>query len=454
MFRYRTSYRFYTLAKVGFCAAFLWYVWDFFWIRAALTGLSADLLTPAADIVFFGIDPLDTPLRALARLLDAPTMSWAFLLGAPVAAGLFLWGRHRWLQVAVVGWISLTMVALACFAGEFISHADIWIHYVFLTYGFAAVISRPGEWEREEPGFSLSAWRANPVLTSTYAWLIVLAEFTVYFFAGLNKLIEGWVPWTSGVALQNLAYDSSMHDFVRGIAVPYWISLILCYVTLFQRLVVPFGFYLPRFRIWSVLILGSMHIGYAILMKVTIFPLIGIASLLMILPVPPAAPVAQAASRKAQKRRKNQALSPSLPSRPWWQTGLLGVFSVWLLLEPLRLTVAPSTVWENRFLVIPTWRMFADGGVSAGKEWRLILATPSGEIDATDQALGLLPHRWRDRFYMDIVLHNILDRKLGPDSLPIKLLTATESVYSERQTKAGASPVVSDAGFEIYRNHQ
>src|SRR6202012_3389958 len=100
----------------------------------------------------------------------------------------------------------------------------------------------------------------------------------------INKLVDGWTPWTTGVALQNLAIDSSMHDFVRGTHVPYWLSLILCYVTLGQRLVVPFGFFLKRYRIWSVLILGTMHIGYAILMQVNLFPVVGIASLLLILP--------------------------------------------------------------------------------------------------------------------------------------------------------------------------
>jgi len=36
---------------------------------------------------------------------------------------------------------------------------------------------------------------------------------------------------------------------------------------------VPFGFYFTRYRGWSVLILASMHVGYAILMKVgDLFP--------------------------------------------------------------------------------------------------------------------------------------------------------------------------------------
>lgn len=434
---------------MGFCAAYLWYVWDFFWIHDTLWKQPFSLVTDTSEIAFFGNSALDIPLRAIAMFFSTRAMDWVFLLAAPVVAGLFIWGRHRWLQFAVAAWICLSMIELACFGGEFISHADIWINYVFVTYGFTALILRPGEWEREELGFSPARWRENPVLSSTYAWLVVLVQFTVYFFAGLNKLIQGWEPWTTGVALQNLAYDSSMHDFVRGIHVPYWISLILCYVTLFQRLVVPFGFFLPRFRIWSVLILGSMHVGYAILMKVTIFPLIGIASLLMILPVR-AEPLPQPSVRTARKRKKNRS-EPA--SRPWVQSALIGAFSLWLLCEPVRLAFARPTLWENRLLVVPAWRMFADGGVSAGKGWRLILETPSGEVDVTSLGMGILPHRWRDRFYIDIVLHGIIDSNLGPDALPIKLLAATEKIYGQQQIDRGASPAVVRSGFEIYRNH-
>jgi len=113
-----------------------------------------------------------------------------------------------------------------------------------------------------------------------YHWLMaacVLTLLATAFLPIIGYKFE-WLGlhWTTGVALQNLAFDSSMHEFVTGAQVPYWISLILCYATLLQRLVVPFGFYFKRYRIWSVLILGSMHIGYAILMYVNIFPLVGI----------------------------------------------------------------------------------------------------------------------------------------------------------------------------------
>jgi hypothetical protein len=448
LFRYRTSYRFYTLAKIGFCAAYLWYVWDFFWIYDSLRKQPFSIVASLSEITFSGNSTLDIPLRAIAMFLNTRAMVWVFLLSAPFMAAMFIWGRYRWLQFAVAAWISLSMIALACIAGEFISNADIWINYVFVTYGFTALILRPGEWEKEELGFSPARWRENPVLLSTYAWLVVLVQFTVYFFAGLNKLIYGWEPWTTGVALQNLAYDSSMNSFVLGIYVPYWISLILCYVTLFQRLVVPFGFFLPRFRIWSVLILGSMHLGYAILMRVTIFPLIGIASLLMILPAP-AAPRPQTSGQKSGKAKKYKPAS-----RPLAQSALIGAFSLWLLCEPVRLVFASPYPWEGRMLVLPTWRMFADGGVSAGKKWRIILETSSGEEDATSLVMAILPHRWRDRFYIDTVLHDILGRNLGPNSLPIKLLAAAEKIYNQQQVDRGASPVIIRSGFEIDQNHR
>src|SRR5580658_2174005 len=180
--------------------------------------------------------------------------------------------------------MSFSMISLNCLVGVFSSTVDVWVNLVFVIYGLVALVSPADEWEKSEAGLSLARWRDDPQLASAFAWLVVWLQFLVYFFAGVNKLVLGWVPWTTGVALQNLAIDSSIHDFARGTHVPYWISLVLCYVTLIQRLVVPFGFFFMRYRFWSVLILGTMHVGYAILMNVNLFPLIGIASLLMILP--------------------------------------------------------------------------------------------------------------------------------------------------------------------------
>jgi hypothetical protein len=330
--------------------------------------------------------------------------------------------------------------------GIFTSTADIWLNYVFVFYSLTALISSTEDWEKTEPGFGMEKWRADPTLASVYAAFIVLLQFCVYFFAGINKLVDGWQPWTAGVALQNLAFDSSMREFVRGVHVPYAVSLILCYVTLFQRLVVPFGFYFERRRIWSVLILGSMHVIYAILMYVNLFPLIGIAALFMVLP-PRASSPAVSNSKASHKIKKPLKSIGSFS----FQKAAIGLFSSWLFMESARLTVFQPAPWENKLMIVPAWKMFADGGVSAGGKWRIILNTPHGDVDATDFPFRLLPHLWRDRFYVDTIFHDIVNNKTGPDSLVERLLKTTEKAYRDHQIQAQADPNFWGAAFDIYR---
>ena len=452
MFRYSVAYRFYTLAKLGFCAAYLWYTWDFFCIHAGYWGQPFQYWPDASQITFSGNVSLDAVLRPAAVFQNGKPMVWALLDLAPVAAGLFLWGRHKWLQVLTGGWMSFSMISLSSLAGVFSSTGDIWVNYVFVAYWLSALICPTAEWEQREPGFSLSQWQVNPVFTSNYAWLVVVIEFTVYFFAGINKLVFGWTPWISGTALQNLAYDSSMHEFAQGVHVPLWISFVLCYYTLFQRLVVPFGFFSKRFRTWTVLILGSMHIGYAILMKVAIFPVIGLASLMMVLPPKPLEFLWPFRTIIVPKTKKKPA--PEKPTSRWAQV-VTGAFCLWLLLEPVRLVHFPARAWENKFMLVPMWRMFADGGVNAGGHWRLILETPHGEVDATQTSLQMLPHVWRDRFYIDLVYHELLNKNSGPGSLPEKLAEATEKAYSQHQVQLNANPEVLGSGFDVLsRNSQ
>jgi hypothetical protein len=446
MFRYLTSYRFYTLSKVGFGIAYLWYVLDFFRIHVAGENQLTALLSDPSDITFSGNRDLDVFLRQLAIFISWKAVVWIFFLVSPLIVGLFLWGRHRWLQFAVGCWMSFSMVSLASLVGFFVSTADIWVNYVFVVYGLTALISSDADWEKCESGFSMEMWRKNPVLESIYAWFVVLVQFTVYFYAGVNKLVDGWDPWTSGVALQNLAFDSSMHDFARGIHVPYWISLVLCYVTLLQRLVVPFGFYIARYRIWSVLILGTMHIGYAILMNVNLFPLIGISSLLMILP--PRTLSVPVSSSRVLRREKKQAPA-GRRGTTWVQGSAICFFSVWIGLESTRLTVFRPFPWENKLMLTPAWRMFADGGAWAGGKWRLILKTPQGEIDVTDIALEPLPHIWRDRFYVDAIFHGIIGNDTGPSSLVAKLIESAEKKYGERQIALNRNPAVLGVDFSI-----
>ena len=453
MFRYLTSYRFYILAKAGFCAAYLWFIRDFFLIHVALWNQMQPLLPDGSGIVIFDIAWLDAALRGIFGLLNSRAAIWAFLCASPIAAGLYFWGRYRWLQVAVGCWISLSMLSMAFLVGIFASTADVWLHYIFFTYILAALLSSSKDWALREPAFEPAKWKDDPMIISTYAWLIVFLQFTVYIFAGINKLVFGWEPWIHGTAMQNLAVDSSMHDFDRGVHIPYAISLLLSYVTLFQRLVVPFGFYYMRYRGWAVLILVTMHAGYAILMKVAIFPVIGISSLLMIIPPRKVAlPLFSRFSLRQPREVKRLLQKTGAATVP--QMVVFTLFSLWLLFEPLRLTDAPPTGWENKLMIVPTWRMFADGGIDAGRKWQLILQTPKGEIDATDLSLGLLPQLWRDRFYTDFVLHTLAKVDPGqpmrnPDPLLSRLVQATEKTYGERQLKAGENPAVSGARFAI-----
>ena len=446
MFRYLASYRFYTLAKIGFGLGYLWYIGDFFRIHVAIWNQLSLLLPGPSDIIFSGNPQLDVFLRQAAIFLGGKAMVWLFVLISPLAAGLYVWGRHRWLQLAVGCWMSFSMISLTSLIGVFNTTADIWLNYIFAFYTLTALICPADEWENCESGFSLVKWRNNPVLSSTYAWLVVLLQFCVYFYAGINKLLDGWVPWTTGVALQNLAFDSSMHEFVRGTHVPYWLSLILCYVTLVQRLIVPFGFFFIRYRFLSMLILVTMHIGYAILMYVNLFPLVGIASLLMILP-PRTSPLPRSVS---QPHRKLKNVPPDLRAR-FIQNVVIGFFSLYLLSESARLTIFNPKTWENKIMVVPAWRMFADGGVSSGGKWRLLLETPQGEVDGTDLSLQPLPHIWRDRFYIDAVFHELLNKNTGPGSLVNSLIQGTEKMYRDRQLQSHGNPVVLNVAFELYR---
>jgi hypothetical protein len=452
MFRYSTPYRFYTLAKAGFGVAYLWFVWDFFWIHAAIRDRLSGALPDVGQISFSGISSLDSFLGPIATFVSSPVMMWLFLVVASLAVGLFLWGRHRWVQFGVSLWMSFSMISCASLDGMFISTADIWVNYVFVAYALATLISSSAEWEQTDPGFDAARWRENPVLKSHYALMVVVTQFCVYFFAGVHKLVSGAAPWLQGYALQNLAFDSSVREYVRGIELPLWAATVLCYVTLFQRLIVPFGFFSRRFRLWSVVILGSMHLGYAILMKVAIFPVIGIASLLMILPVCNDTAESFPALASSRKKPLGKQTRKPFPSRFFPQDAVVCLFSVWIFSESIRLTFAAAMPWENKLMIVPAWRMFADGGVTAGGKWRLIFETSRGEVDGTEHALQLLPGVWRDRFYLDTIHHEILNRNTGPNSLSGRLAVLAEKNFVEQQVRSNNTVEILNSGFDLYRD--
>src|ERR1700678_295678 len=95
--------------------------------------------------------------------------------------------------------------------------------------------------------------------------------------------------------------------------------------------------------------------------------------------------------------------------------------------------------------------MFADGGTVAGGECRVILATPRERIDAPVTALQPLPRLWRDRFYINIILSDLLTRNTGPGSLVDRLAPSTRRMYRERQLRMHLSPAVVNIGFELYQ---
>lgn len=437
-FRYLTSYRCYTIAKIGFALSYLWYVCDFFRIHSAYwhRGLGV-LLARTAEPVFSGDYDIDALLQPLARSMDGQLAVWLMVLLAPLAVALFLWGRRKWLQFGVGLWISGTMVSLTALIDVFHSKADVWVNLAFLAYSIAALTSSRQSWEENELGFSIARWRANETCSSAYAWMIVWLEFTVYLFAGIDKLKDGWVPWTRGIAIQNLiAYDNSIYDFAHGAHVPFWLSLVLCYVTLVQRLVVPFGFFFQRFRLWSVVILGTMHIGYACLMHVNLFPLIGIASLVIVWPPRPAVPV-----KKMRQLKK--------PSRKWVQAGVVSTVSIALLLECVRLATSAAVPWENSLLMSPSWGMFSNGGLTPAGNWKLFLNTQQGPVDVTQVALEPLPSSWRDRFYENIIYYDVMRKNMGRDSMVGTLVSYTQARYIRERHLAHQDSTIYGAYFSV-----
>ena len=449
MFSYSTSYRLYTCCKIGLGAAYLWYIYDFFQVHLAMDRGLADLLSPPSEISFSGNPQGDAFFRPLAIVLSFPMSIRIMAALAPVAVIIFIWGQHRWMQCFIGAWMSFCLAANTALVGVFSSTADIWLNLILWGYTLAAWTTPTLCWAEREPGFKWGLWQKDPPLMSTFAWLIVLIQWVVYFFAGINKLVDGWQPWVMGDALQNLAFDSSMRSCIRGILVPHWLSWLLCYVTLFQRLVVPWGFFFKRWRAWSVFILIAMHVGYAGLMYVNIFPLVGIASLLIIWPVPAAIPATRP-SRGIWSPKFLTQLMGTLFSR-LSKNMVIGGFALLLMFESSRLTLGRPFAWENKLMITPAWKMFADGGISAGGTWHVVLDTPNGEVDVTESVHRLLPQIWRDRFYVDTIFHEIEGGITAPNSLVDRMLKMAEHQYQYQQKQSNLNPAVLGAAFDLYR---
>ena len=441
MGRYQVDYRFYLLAKVGIGIAYLWYVLDFLHIHLAAWAHPSRLLLNPAGMAFVGSSRVDPILREQAELLNGRAAVWTFVVLAPVAVGLYLWGRGKWIQLMVGAWLSLSMIALASLSGCFASAADLWLHLDIVAYVVAALVTPDAEWREQEPGISRTRWRKNATFGSVYAALVVWVQFSVYVFAGVNKLVFGWDAWTHGTAIQQLAFDSSVRAFARGIDVPYVVSLVLCYLTLFQRLVAPLGFFVAKYQLWSLLVLGTMHIGYAILLNVNLFPVVGISSLLMVWPA------SGTSERATSPLRWHEQLT--LRRTTGLQVLATGAFIAWLILEPLRVTSFGAMAWENKLMVVPAWSMFADGGKAAGGTWRLLFLTKHGNVDVTDISLEPLPHSWRDRFVVNMIFHELATGSAGPNSLAEDLLLSAKDTYLARQHERGEDATILRSRFDL-----
>jgi hypothetical protein len=108
MFRYLTTYRFYTLAKLGLGLAYLWFILDFFWIHVAYWNGLSSLLPDPSEAFSSSNSMLDQQDNFFVGRISV----WFFFVASPLAVGLYLWGRHHWLQFAVGGWINLRMIAM------------------------------------------------------------------------------------------------------------------------------------------------------------------------------------------------------------------------------------------------------------------------------------------------------------------------------------------------------
>lgn len=424
MFQYLSSYRAYILTKVGLSIAYLWFCWDFIRLNLALHQHLQELIPALATETVCNDPDINRALIAMLSFVGHMHACWVYLCLSPVAVALYLWGRHRWLQVGVAAWIWLSMVGMTARLSILMTTADFWLSWCFLLYIVAAFIGPSQQWQASQPALQRDLWRDDPTISSQYAFLLVVLQFTVYFYAGVNKLVFGWTPWVTGTALQQLMYDPAMYSYVRGVGLPRAVSFVLCYITLAQRLIVPFGFFSMRFRLWAVVILATMHLGYESLMQVAIFPLVGISCLLVILPpkrlaLPLFSRKAEASSKAARKQAKErQAYLDSIPTGvPRRRQQLLAIAVVALLLiEPAIMAADDSDppYWNIKLATQLHWIMFADGGSASNERFKIrerIYDPATGQTrldDMTDLPLSYFPWTWRSRLYAKAIFNKAL----------------------------------------------
>ncbi len=408
--------------RTAIAITYLWVASDFYTInQTKIHDEDFRDLTPAPAFESFVADPGWNHWlgHELTLLTNPATFQWILLGSIPVAL-CFAIGRIP--RICAAG-LSLMMVLFGACAPLFQSAADAWLFWVlFLVL-----------WAPTDPPLTVRLWRENPAVESRYAALVVFLSFTVYFFAGCSKLVLGTHQWLAGTALQNIVFDPSVREAFRGMIVPHWISLLLCYYTLFQRLIVPFFFYMRRpWQIAAIIILGTMHVGYNILMFVSIFPAMGLASLLLIATTIPHP-------------------YPAQVSRWNWLWRIPGTTAIVLMtVMPAIQIVSQSSDrytymaqaiprWSFAFYYPLRWEMFAYGGNRDRDTWQFLVVKNHKEvIDVTHIVDHHLPPVWRARFYRDSLDRDAYSLWAMP-GMPIKrtemsfqlYLFITQNIYIE-----------------------
>ena len=181
---------------------------------------------------------------------------WAPWLGAILGLGALIWTPGRRPLIAL---LALLHYAVTCTSVHMYStsEADSWVWLLALV-----LVCIPDDGAMTE---------------DFWVGVLKLVGFLVYFFAGLNKAIH-W-EWWNGQTLLTIIRDPSVTKgpFQIFASMPK-VCMVLGWVTLFQRLVVPWGLFSSRVLVRRICagILVAMHISYMFTLDVGTFSWVGI----------------------------------------------------------------------------------------------------------------------------------------------------------------------------------
>ena len=141
MLRYLTSYRCFILTKLGLGIAYVWLCCDFLRLNLALHEHLQDLIPKLSGEVVCDSSALNIILIRSLSFLSQPIACWIYLLLSPVVVAVYIWGRFRWLQVGIAGWVWLSIAALTARVSVVMTTADFWLSWCFILYLMAGVIT-------------------------------------------------------------------------------------------------------------------------------------------------------------------------------------------------------------------------------------------------------------------------------------------------------------------------